>query len=455
MHRPASSTNAPRPTTSIPGIVAVLKTGVQDVARGLEPVSRAEVDGLPKRDERTADRTVTVECLDHHAGVVRSWIGAGLAGAAIDRADETLVLNGARCTVDREALALLERVVGTGHRPSVLGEPEVDRETVGGLIDQRAAGVERLVDADDRVVRHAVRSGDRGIGDVVDRLVDDAGFGSDRIDAIRETLQRHRRPVLGDRRGLSAQHGELPAVALRPVDRGAGGDENETQMSHEHPAARPIVLVGEGPFGAAEVALAHLPAARREEGGDALARALGVAGDVHRRVQRNRVDLDRVQARDPARNHFGERRRRHRAQNQPDHADVRRAVVDVVEVEPHDRPRDRRRVRARIKRRVFPLLDDDADEREQPPDREQRHAERDMREQPHGLVPTLAQRPRGRRCYTIAASRFHRFSMKTMSQIETSNSTYIGAAMIVIVTGLPSGASTAPATSIPKPMYLR
>ncbi len=45
--------------------------------------------------------------------------------------------------------------------------------------------------------------------------------------------------------------------------------------------------------------------------------------------------------------------------------------------------------------------------------------------------------------------------MNTISQIEISKSTYIGAAIRVIVTGLPSGARIAPPTSMPKPMYLR
>ena len=91
----------------------------------------------------------------------------------------------------------------------------------------------------------------------------------------------------GEDRGFA---GETP----RPVERRPGGDDDEAQVRDEHAAPRPVVLVGERPLDAAEGPFAHLPAARAQKRGHAVADGLRSAGHLNARVQRNLVDLHRV-----------------------------------------------------------------------------------------------------------------------------------------------------------------
>ena len=206
-----------------------------------------------------------------------------------------------------------------------------------------------------------------------------------------------RRAGLRDRRGLPREHAERAAVAGRPVDRRAGGDDDEADVRDQHAAARPVVLVDERPLLAAELALADLPAARGEEARDARAHVGFVALDVERRVQRDVSIFTGAQRRQARRDHAPERRDRQRDQDQPDDRDVRRRVIDVVEVQAQHDARQHRRVVLPVEVGVFALVDDHADQREEAPHGEQRDGEQNVGEERPGTRRRAPRRARGLR----------------------------------------------------------
>ena len=56
---------------------------------------------------------------------------------------------------------------------------------------------------------------------------------------------------------LSRDDDRVARKSARPIERRAGRDDHEADVRDEHAAARPVVLVGERPFLAAELALAQ------------------------------------------------------------------------------------------------------------------------------------------------------------------------------------------------------
>jgi hypothetical protein len=144
---------------------------------------------------------------------------------------------------------------------------------------------------------------------------------------------------------------------------------------------RPVVLVGERPLHAAELAFAYGPAVAAEETLDPRADVLfGARGD-DRRVERHVLDLDRAQGREARGDDALERADREGREDEPDDPDVRGVVVDVVEVQAQDEPGERGRIGVEIETGVLSLIDDHADQRQQTPRGEQRDREQDVREE--------------------------------------------------------------------------
>src|SRR5579872_7047175 len=232
-----------------------------------------------------------------------------------------------------------------------------------------------MIDANRRRARDAVFPDVFHLRDIVDRLIDEPRFGLNRIEAIVEAIEFDLRAGLRNHCRSAGQYGRIAAESARPIPCRAGCDDHKTNVRNENAASGPVVTIRERPLLAAQLAFADKPAAGTEKLLNAIANLALVAFDRDRCVERDAFDRYSAERRKSCGYHPLERAHRKRRENEPDDPDVRQTVVDVVEIETQDQARKRRRVIRPVEVGYFALLDDDADQREEAPNREQRHGE--------------------------------------------------------------------------------
>ena len=216
--------------------------------------------------------------------------------------------------------------------------------------------------------------------DVVDRLIDHAALRHDRLNSVCEPVEAHDVTRLRHLGRLSGEDRRFAGESARPIDDRARGNDQDSEVIDEDADASPVEAIGEGPFRSVEVAPPDLEAMFFKERLDAIPHRCRITLDVDVHMERNGVDLHRAIGREPSRDHFRKGRGRHRHEHEPDRRQIPDAVVNVVEVHSQNRPRDRRRIRGKIRVGTLVLLDDDADQRQDAPEREQRNAKGNVAE---------------------------------------------------------------------------